>query len=119
LDNDDSRIPTQKTLWMYLWEGFRQAHARRPMSFYLLLSIPIVLLLGINVLDVKAGPKAFGWSLILLVVFFFMVMVRAVIDFFEIARRHFTESQKLFANTLGDEEFLSNMKKNLIEKRRE
>lgn len=119
MDNDDSRIPTQKTLWMYLREGFRQANARRPISFYLLVSIPLVLLLGINVLDVNAGPRAFGWSLILLFVFFFAVMVRAIIDFFEIARSHFSESRKLFGSTLGDDEFLSTVREKLAEKRKE
>jgi hypothetical protein len=107
--NREPKPKPVRTLWMYIREGLRQANARRPISFYLLLAMPIVLLLGVNLLTPAASPKRFTFFLGLFFVFFGAIMLRAIIDFFEIARKHFSEHEKIFRTTLGDHEFLSQM----------
>ena len=87
-----------------LRRAWAEANARRPMSFYLLAAILVFVLLGSQFGYVRNDPKRFGFFLIIHFVFFFFVLVRAIIDFFEIAKRHFSERHQLFGQTLGDPE---------------
>lgn len=109
MDEPPYNLPPRKTLWMYFREGLRKANANRPVSFYLLLLIPIALLLGVQLLDLHNSPKRFVFFLSLLFVFFFAILHRAIVDFIEIARKHFSESEKVFRSTLGDSEFISRL----------
>jgi hypothetical protein len=59
VDPDGFNLPQRRTLWMYFREGLRRANANRPMSFYLLLAIPVALLLGAGVLQSQDSPKWF------------------------------------------------------------
>lgn len=118
MSDENDKLPACKTLWMHFREGLRRANAQRPVSFYLLLAIPLILLLGVSLLDVSAGPRAFGLRLILIFILFFLIVVRAVFDFFDISRKHFRESHRLFGATLGDKEFLSQVSKRSDEQRK-
>jgi len=85
-------------------------HAARPVSFYLLLTIPVALLLGARMGQVRDQPKQFALYLILLFVYFGVVLIRAVIDLFEIGKRHFYERERLYGSTLGEPEFLDKLR---------
>jgi len=119
VDDEGFNLPPRKTLWTYFREGLRRAHARRPMSFYLLAAIPIALLLGTRLLDVNASPERFAFYLSLFFVFFFVVLWRAIVDLIDIARKHFAESERVFASTLGDSEFVNRLGERVGEKREE
>jgi hypothetical protein len=94
---------------MYFREGLKRANARRPVSFYLLLAIPIALALGAQVLRSSDSPKRFVLYLGLLFLFLLAVLICAVADFFDIARRHFSESRGVFRTTLGEAEFMNRL----------
>ena len=102
-------LPPLKTLWMYFREGLRKANAARPASFYLLLAVPVVLLLGVQLLVSRDNPKHFVFYLSIFFVFFFVILLRAIQDFFDISKRHFFERERLYRQTLGDEEFASQL----------
>jgi len=94
---------------MHLREGLRRAHAQRPISFYLLLAIPIVLLLGSTVLSVHDTPGRFVFHVSVFFIFLFAVILGGIMDFISIAKRHFTEHEKVFRSTLGDTDFISQL----------
>ena len=109
METENPRAPQTKTLWTYLREGLRKAHAQRPTSFYLLLAMPIVLLLGSAVLNASDTPRHFVFYVSVFFVFFFAVILGGIMDFISIAKRHFTEHEKVFRNTLGDTDFISRL----------
>jgi hypothetical protein len=111
MKSDYPNIPPRKTLWMYFREGLRRSNANRPLSFYLLLAIPVALALGAGVLRESATPSRFAFYLGLLFLFLLAVLVCAVTDFFEIARRHIFENQRVFRSTLGEEDFVRDLGK--------
>lgn len=94
-----------KTLREHLRDGVIAAHRRRPLSFYLLLLIPIVLLLGLQMAQFRDQPWRFANVLTLLFLFCGAVLFLAVIDLFAIARRQIREHREAFRETLGDETF--------------
>ena len=109
MEDDGHNVRPQKTLWMYFREGLQRANARRPVSFYLLLAIPVALVLGAQVLSASDTPRRFALYLGLLFLFLLAVLVCAVADFFDIARRHLSESHGVFRTTLGESEFVSRL----------
>ena len=109
MEDEGHKLPPRKTLWMYFREGLERAHANRPVSFYLLLAIPVALILGAQVLRSSDTPARFAFYLGLLFLFLLAVLVCAVADFFDIARRHLSDSRKVFRTTLGESEFVSRL----------
>jgi len=95
------------TFWQHIWAGLRRAHARRPVSFYLLVLIPVALVLGVRMGNVRNDPHQFAFYLACGFVFFFAIMYRAIADFVDIGRKLFSEQESLFRTTFGDEEFLT------------
>lgn len=99
------RLGQSKTLREHLRDGVVAAHRRRPLSFYLLLLIPVVLLLGLQMAKFRAEPWRFANVLTLLFLFCGAVLFLAVADIFAIARRQMREHREAFRETLGDEAF--------------
>ncbi len=98
-----------RTLWMYFREGLAAAHKRRPVSFYMLLSVPVVLVLGARLFEYREDIGRFRAVLSLLLLFFLIISIQAVRDFFAITRRHFHESRGVYLETLGDREFIDKL----------
>ena len=84
---------------------------RLPVSFYLLIAMVVVLVLGAQMVLVREDPKRFAFYLTLMFIFFFVVMFRAVVDVVEITKKHFRERENLFHDTLGDADFVSELGK--------
>ena len=119
MNETEPNPPQLRTLWMYVREGLRRANAARPVSFYLLLAIPVALLLGAHILDMRERPKEFAFYLALFFVFFFVIMHRAIMDFIDISRKHFVEQEKVFRSTLGDADFATRLGERVEERRKE
>lgn len=111
--NDDPlyNLPPIRTFWQHIWQGIRRWHANRPTSFYLLLAMPVVLLLGVQLARSHNDPKKFFLFLALLFTFFLVVLLRAIVDFIEITRKHLAEQKRVFRATLGEADFLETLKK--------
>lgn len=88
-----------------LWRLLRRERRRRPVSFYLLLLIPLVMLLGLHLLVDRSDPKRMALGLTLFLVFFGVLMVRAVMDMFEISRRRLHDQRSAFRDTIGEAGF--------------
>jgi hypothetical protein len=106
-----------KTLKRYFGLALRRANASRPMSFYLLLAIVVVMTLGTQLVYFREDPKQFALYLSLMLLFFFVVAFRAVLDFFDIVRRHLHEQRDVYRNTLGDEDFAAELGRRVSEGR--
>jgi len=111
MDDPLYNLPPIRTLWQHIRQGIRRAHDNRPVSFYLLLSIPVVLLLGVQLANSHHNPKKFFLFLALLFTFFIVLLSRALLDFIEITRKHLAEQKQLFRSTLAEPEFLATLKK--------
>ena len=119
MESQPEKPDPPKTLWAHCCTTWRCASARRPFSFYLLIAIFIVALLGVQVVRVRENPKQFALFLTLMFVFFFAVVFRAILDCFEIWRRHFTEYERTFRETLGEETFVKELGERVAEKKKE
>ncbi len=98
-----------RTLWMYFRAGLAAAHRRRPVSFYMLLSVPVVLVLGARMFEYRQDPGGFRLALTLLLLFFLVISIQAVRDFFAITRKHLHERRAAYLETLGDREFIGEL----------
>ena len=72
-------------------------------------AILAVMVLGLRMVSVRDDPKQFALYLTLMLVFFFGVIARAIVDCIEIWRRGFAERERLFKDTLGDDEFVAKL----------
>lgn len=95
-----------RSLRQHLWQGMAAAHRRRPASFYLLLTIPVVLLLALHLFETAADPRRLALGLSLLFLFLGVLLIRALLDILFLIRRLVSEHRKTYRETLGDEAFL-------------
>jgi hypothetical protein len=100
-----------RTLWQHFRAGIKRAHDNRPVSFYLLLTMPVVLLLGVQLASAHHNPRKFFLFLTLLFTFFIVVLSRALLDFIEITRKHLADEKQIFRSTLAEPQFLATLKK--------
>ncbi len=96
----------------------RQSRRWRPLSFYLLLAVPIVMLLGLQMAFSLDNPRRFALVLSLLFLFFGVLLVRAVMDLFEIARRRLRDERDSFRETLGEKSFTDALSRRIRERKR-
>lgn len=118
MEPDLSNSTPPKTLWMHVRKVVGEMNRTRPASAYLLIAIVVVLLLGQQIVYVRSDPRRYAFFLSLVFVFFFAVILRAVIDCIEIAKRHFSEREKLFQTTIGDKDFAAELGRRVAENRR-
>lgn len=63
------------------------------------------MLLGLQMITAWDNPKRVALVLSLMFAFFGIVMLRGVMDMFDIARRRMREDRDVFRDTLGDRAF--------------
>ena len=110
MKHEDAEPKSSKTLGEYFREGLRKRNNARPFSFYLLVALLIVVVLSSQMVFSLDNPKRLFFMLTLDFVFLFAVLVGAIVDFFDISKRHFSEREKLFSETFGQEDFVSEMR---------
>ncbi|HOV59940.1 MAG TPA: hypothetical protein PK349_02625 [Candidatus Hydrogenedentes bacterium] len=94
-----------RTLWEYLRDGFVAAHRRRPVSFYLLLTAPVALALGSVLGRVRHDVRLFSFTLIILFLFFGVLTIEGVRDFFRLLRKYLRDHRHAYRETVGDPQF--------------
>ncbi len=119
MEPDLSKYPPPKTLGMHVRKVLREMNRRRPASAYLLVAMIIVLLLGNQIVHVRENPKLYTVVLSLMFVFFFVVILVAVIDCVEIVKRSFAEHHKLYQSTRGEKDFAAELGRRVAENRHE
>ncbi len=105
MDHPDDGIKQAESLREHLWKALGRSTKNRPMSFYLLLAMVVMLLLGSQIFHVKDDPKQFALFLSLYFLFFFVLIFRAILDAFDIARDHFREKERLVIETFAADGF--------------
>jgi hypothetical protein len=100
-----AEIKELPTLRQYFLDGLRRANARRPASFYLLLAMVVVLPFGGQIYRIQDDPRQFALFLLLYFVFFLVVIFRAIVDCFDIMRRHFRERETLLPSVFNRDGF--------------
>ena len=103
------RLGRSKTLREHFVAGIRAAHRRRPISFYVLVLTPFVLLLGLQMADFRGTPWRFAGVLSLLFAYCGVVLFLALSDIFKMARQNMREHREAFRDTLGDETFFKEL----------
>ncbi|HOQ89479.1 MAG TPA: hypothetical protein PLO53_00175 [Candidatus Hydrogenedentes bacterium] len=94
-----------RTLWEYFRDGFIEAHRRRPVSFYLLLLAPVALALGSVLGRLRHDIRLFTLTLIILFLFFGVLTVEGVRDFFRLLRAYLRDQRHAYRETVGDPDF--------------
>jgi len=105
-EEPEAEIPPLRGWRDYLRQGLSEAHKRRPASFYMLLAIPVVLLLGAKMTDPAISPERFAFTLVLVFLFLGVAIFRALMDVAEIGRNHLRERHASFRHTLGEASFM-------------
>ncbi len=107
MSRESDIVPDERprTLWEHFKRGFVMAHRRRPLSFYLLLAIPVALLLSLHMAEYRGSPHRFALILSLLLLFFAVIAALAVNDFFSLCRKHLSERRALYLDTINNKDF--------------
>jgi len=103
------------TLWGFFKEAFRRQNARRPVSFYLLLAIIAVMLLGLQMARYRDDPLRFALVLSGMFIFFIVVVWRASVEAMEIIRESYREEREVYRSTLGKREFAEELGKRVAQ----
>jgi len=106
LESPDTDPKPPATLGGHVFGAMRRINRRRPMSFYLLLAMVAAVLMGAPMVWARNDPKKFALCLSLSFIFFFVILVRAIVDFFELGKQFFSEREQLFKTTLGEPDFV-------------
>lgn len=69
MEQGSEQMKRSRTLGEHIRQGLRDAHARRPVSFYMLLSIPVVLVLCVHLFRDPENPRRLALGLTVLIVF--------------------------------------------------
>lgn len=77
----------------------------RPTSFFLLMAIPVVMMLGLQLAVSMGDPRRFAMVLALLFAFFGLALLHGVLDLFDILRRRLREDRDAYRDTLGEPGF--------------
>lgn len=102
-----------RTLGEHLMAGLRRNQFRRKSTILLLAACIAVLLFGTRLPALQDDPLRFAIVLSLMFVFFFAVMVRALLDVNDAVRGYFRERDEPFRQTLGDDRFVAQLRARL------
>ena len=119
MDHPDDGIRPVKSLRERVWHIMGRSAKKRPISFYLLLAMVVMLLLGSQIVYVKDDPKQFAIFLSLYFLFFFVLIFRAIMDAFDIARVHFRKKERLFIETFAADGFADKLGTSVARSERE
>ena len=119
MDNWGDDLRPVKSLRQRVWGAVGRSAKARPVSFYLLLAMVVMLVLGGQIVYVKDEPKKFAIFLSIYFLFFFVLIFRAVLDAFEIARDHFRKSEGLFRDTFAEDGFSERLGERVAESDKE
>lgn len=86
---------------------------RLPISFYLILAIILMLLLGVKGFSQLNDPRQLAFTLAVFMIFFAAVIYRALIDAIDIARKHYREEGALLSDVFERDDFSQQLHQHL------
>jgi hypothetical protein len=101
MDDRDEKDDHPGTLGGHFAKMWRERRVWRPASLYLLLAIPVTLILAAPGLYALDNPRKFALHLTLLLVFLFVIILRAAADCLDILRRHRRGQREVFHASFG------------------
>jgi len=117
MESKEPEIPPVKSLGDHVRTAWRRMNVARPLSFYLLFAILAVVLLGAQIIHVREDPKRYALFLALNFAFFMVIIFLALLDCIGIIKAHFSERERLFRTTLGESEFVDQLRQRVPPKR--
>src|SRR5690606_33955142 len=114
---EDHEIEDRPSLKSRLAKTWADMNDWRPVSFYLIFAIFIVLILGTQIYFVRDNPHRYVFIVSLMLVFFLAAMILALYDVTDLIRRNLRERRELFRATLGDEAFMRELDRRVAEHR--
>lgn len=117
MDEPPEESEGPRTLSRHVAAAWARINATRPVSFYLLLAVFVMLPLGTVMIDAREDPRKFALYVVLHLIFLFVVMVRAVYDLAEIGRDHLKERERLMQSTLGEAGFIKELGRRVADRR--
>ena len=107
--NEELKPNASRSLREHFHEAFKRSRAWCPVSFYLLLATPVVLLFSVHMLRQWENPKRFALVLALLFIFLGILVYRALMDILYISCKNLAEQRQAYKETLGSEKFVSEL----------
>ncbi len=74
-----------------------------------MVAMVVALLMGGQIVYVRDDPKKFAFLLSLYFIFFLVIIVRAVLEFFDVVRQHVREREGLFRETFAKDGFAAEL----------
>ncbi len=102
---DESRNPNDRGLGALFLARLRQRGSRHRVSLLLMIAMTVVLLLGVQFVEVRDDPRRLAWFLTLYFVFFLIVIGRAILEMFDIVREHVRERESAFRKAFHEGDF--------------
>lgn len=96
--------------WTVLLLALRELPRRLPLSFYLILAIILILVLGVKGFSELHDPKRLAFMMVIFLVFFAAVMYRALIDAVDITRKHYREEGSLMNEVFDRDDFAQDLR---------
>lgn len=93
--------PPKTRLTRIVFESLARRLPMLPFSFYLILAIIVVLLLGLKGFQNLSDPNHIAFTMTVFVIFFAAVVYRAIVDAVEIARKYRQEHDQLLSSVLS------------------
>ena len=100
---------------MIFMKTVRELFRRLPMSFYLILAIILMLVLGAPGFADLDDPRKLAFTMVVFLIFFGAVVYRALIDAFDIARKHYREGATLISDVFERDGFAQQLHEKLAE----
>lgn len=102
---DESGKQNDQGVGSIIWAGLRRRGLRHRVSLFLLIAMVVVLLLGVQFVEIQDDPKRLAWFLTLYFVFFLIVIGRAIFEMLDIVREHVRERESVFRKAFHEGDF--------------
>ncbi len=113
--NTDESPRTRVSVYTVLVKALQELPRRLPISFYLILAIIVMLLLGVNGFSDLDNPRRLAFTMVLFLVFFGAIVYRALIDAIDIARKHHRERNTLISDVFERDGFAKDLHQRVSE----
>ena len=94
---------------------FKELFRRLPVSFYLILAIIVMLVLGVPGFSDLEDPRKLAFSMVVFLVFFGAIVYRALMDAIDIARKHYRDDTTLISDVFERDGFAQHMHEKLAD----
>lgn len=101
MNHDDDKRKHPRSLGEIFLTVLNRRRKGLPTSFYLLIAIPVVLVLGARMGYLQDDPRKFFLILSLMFLFFGVIFFRAILDMFDLIRKNVLGTRDIYKDTFS------------------